>query len=55
MVSLNASPAVSAAEFTCPIWLTHQAKHLFAIEVYSVDSTTNICVNIMCKRLYFGK
>lgn len=55
MVSLNASSAVSAAEFTSPVWLTHQAKHLVASEVYHVDSTTYICVNRTYRRLYDWK
>jgi len=55
MVSLNASPAVSASEFTSPLWLTHHVTRLVANEVYRLDSTTNICVNRMCRRLYVGK
>ena len=51
MVSLKASPAVSAAEFIRPGWLNHQTKPLVANEVYHVDSTTDIRVNRTCRML----
>jgi len=55
MVCLNAPPTVSASEFTSPLWLTHHVTRLVASEVYPLVSTTNICVNRMCRRLYVGK
>jgi hypothetical protein len=48
-------PAVSAAEFTSTLWLTHPDKNLIASEVNHVDSTINVRANRMCRRLYVGK
>jgi hypothetical protein len=55
-VPLKTSPAVSAAEFTSrpdgASGLLMRLNIVVATEVYHVDSTTNICVSIMCRQLY---